>query len=581
MLQHHIHRAVVLQSLLFPSVKSFGPILSHKSTTIPSLGLGLLRSHSHSHSYSRTSKLSLSTINFTNDHALSDDTTDIHFIGRKSTLEKLNQPKSIINEMGLSTQTPSDMFDAMISRLSSGANGGGSSCSTFLPVTDKTEKFAKFHLISLPETVSRHNHHMSPHVITDMLISKVSTKKPGKVKLYVAGVEPGDVAPVAAAIARAFPLYNSKTSSDNDMDDNDDLSIDVCFLTETCDKFSNENMFMLQLASAEAVTKGVRLAAKLGDMTPAELTTDAYADQCKHIAKELGECVTYEEIVGEDLDKLQYGGLYGVGKAAECPPRLVIMTYTPPSSGTSSEACESVALCGKGVVYDTGGLSIKPKTGMCGMKHDMGGSAGVLGGFCAAVELKVPKKVTLLLGIVENAIGPLAVRNDDILKMYSGKTVEINNTDAEGRLVLADCVSHASKNLGKVDLIVDMATLTGAQLVATGKKHAGILANTEQAEKRAYDAGMRSGDLTYPLLYAPDLLKQEFASKVADMKNSVKDRGNAQTSCAGHFIESHIDASYEGDWIHVDMAGPSLKNERATGYGVSLVLAILNAPGFD
>ena len=156
----------------------------------------------------------------------------------------------------------------------------------------------------------------------------------------------------------------------------------------------------------------------------------------------------------------------------------------------------------QGVIYDTGGLSLKPKVGMCGMKHDMGGSAGVLGGFQAAVQLKVNCKITLILAIVENAISPDAVRNDDILTMKSGKTVEINNTDAEGRLILADCVSHASNNLegGPPDVILDMATLTGAQGVTTGKRHAGILAKTREMEERIFNAGMKSGDLVYPML---------------------------------------------------------------------------------
>lgn len=169
--------------------------------------------------------------------------------------------------------------------------------------------------------------------------------------------------------------------------------------------------------------------------------------------------------------------------------------------------------------------------------------------------------------------------------MHSGKTVEINNTDAEGRLVLGDCVSYASKGdetgVGKVDIIVDMATLTGAQGIATGKRHAAILANTEDIERRTFEAGLRSGDFTYPILYSPELLKQEFNSNVADMKNSVKDRANAQTSCAGHFIESHLSEEYDGHWVHVDMAGPAKMNDRGTGFGVGLVLGLLNVPGFD
>lgn len=155
--------------------------------------------------------------------------------------------------------------------------------------------------------------------------------------------------------------------------------------------------------------------------------------------------------------------------------------------------------------------------------------------------------------------------------------------NSEGRLVLGDGVAHATKHIENLDLVIDMATLTGAQSVATGKKHAGIVANKEDLEKRAVEAGLHSGDLVYPLLYAPELLKSEFKSKVADMKNSVKDRSNAQTSCAGHFIESHLNPDFvdgEGGWLHVDMAGPAVNAERGTGYGVGLVLSLLNAPGF-
>lgn len=126
--------------------------------------------------------------------------------------------------------------------------------------------------------------------------------------------------------------------------------------------------------------------------------------------------------------------------------------------------------------------------------------------------------------------------------------MEINNCDAEGRLVLAEGVAHATKHIKDLDLVVDMATLTGAQLVATGKKHAAVLCNKQALEERAVAAGLHSGDLCYPVLYEPQLM-EEFKSEVADMKNSVKDRSNAQTSCAGHFIEAHLDESYQGGWL--------------------------------
>ena len=149
------------------------------------------------------------------------------------------------------------------------------------------------------------------------------------------------------------------------------------------------------------------------------------------------------------------------------------------------------------------------------------------------------------------------------------------------QLLTARSFAHTSPPIhSDLDCVIDMATLTGAQLIATGKKHAGILSNSLDLERQAVDAGLRSGDLVFPLLYAPELLKAEFKSDFADMKNSVKDRSNAQTSCAGHFIEDHLEPDYKGGWLHVDMAGPANKGERGTGYGVGLILSLLGAKGF-
>jgi len=123
-----------------------------------------------------------------------------------------------------------------------------------------------------------------------------------------------------------------------------------------------------------------------------------------------------------------------------------------------------------------------------------------------------------------------------------------------------------------------MATLTGAQLVATGKRHAAIVANTAALEAAAVAAGISSGDLVHPLPYCPEFFRGEFASKVADMRNSVKDRSNAQSSCAANFVAEHLSADFAGDWLHVDMAGPAWINDRGTGYGVALLLALLQQP---
>jgi len=246
---------------------------------------------------------------------------------------------------------------------------------------------------------------------------------------------------------------------------------------------------------------------------------------------------------------------------------------------------------GKGIVYDTGGLSLKTKDGMPGMKADMGGAAACLAAFEAAVQIGVGdgRGVHLILCLAENAIGPGAVRNDDVICGLSGLTVEINNSDAEGRLVLADGVAHATALPPRLpglpadaqpDLIIDMATLTGAQLIATGKRHAGVVANTEAVEARAVAAGLSSGDTVHPLPFVPEFYQPEFKSEVADMRNSVKDRSNAQASCAANFVFEHLHPAYKGGWLHVDMAGPAFIDGRGTGYGVGLALGLLRVDGF-
>jgi len=407
---------------------------------------------------------------------------------------------------------------------------------------------------ALPSSVSRNNHPMSVHSLT-----KLAGSAKGNSRILIL-TDDYPIGALASSVAKAFPLFSRKSSGDTER------KIDVTFCKADGSFVDDDE----QIKAAQSVSTGVQLAARLVDSHPELMTTTKFSEEV-HMLASNNPRVSVQELVGDELK--QYGGLYGVGKAAVCPPRLILLEY-------DGGGDETVALVGKGIVYDTGGLSLKPKAGMCGMKHDMGGAAGLLGGFFSAAELGVNKKVHCILCLAENAIGPTAFRNDDILSMYSGKTVEVNNCDAEGRLVLGDGVAHATQHIEKLDLVVDMATLTGAQLVATGKKHAGILANSEALEKRATSSGMHSGDLCYPLLYAPELLMDEFNSKVADMKNSVKDRSNAQTSCAGHFIESHLDESFEGGWLHVDMAGPGSKDERGTGYGVGLVLSLLDAPGF-
>merc|ERR1712107_568178 len=190
---------------------------------------------------------------------------------------------------------------------------------------------------------------------------------------------------------------------------------------------------------------------------------------------------------------------------------------------------------------------------------------GILGAFKVAVTNGFTDTLHAVLCLAENSVGPEATRPDDVHTMYSGKTVEINNTDAEGRLVLADGVAYAARDL-KCDVILDMATLTGAQGISHGRYHACALSNSASWEAAMVRAGSLSGDLCFPSVYCP-----EFPSAVADMKNSGADRNNGQPSCAGLFIHAHLGFDWSGVWMHVDMAAPAMVGERATGYGVSLL----------
>jgi probable aminopeptidase NPEPL1 len=203
------------------------------------------------------------------------------------------------------------------------------------------------------------------------------------------------------------------------------------------------------------------------------------------------------------------------------------------------------------------------------MKCDMGGAAAVLGAFRILVAARCQHRVSMVLCVAENAIGPTAYKPDDILTRHSGKTVEINNTDAEGRLVLADGVSWAAREL-EADIVLDAATLTGAQMVATGLLHAGVVSNDDALERTMIEAGTACGDLAHALPFAPEFYKQEFRSPVADMRNSVANRSNAQASCAAQFVFWHIeDAGVR--WGHIDLAGPASLKDRGTGFGVALL----------
>jgi probable aminopeptidase NPEPL1 len=406
----------------------------------------------------------------------------------------------------------------------------------------------------LPSSCSRHNTPSRSHSITSLLRRAPSKGK--KLAVIIALSSKDHAFASACAVGRAYSKFSLKSSTETNKKAR---KISVAYLAP--------DGKVAGLKKLAAAADAVRDAGQLVDMPTSVLCTEAFVNEAKKVAESTGAAC--KVISGKTLDKMGFGGLWGVGKAAVKGPALVILSHEPKKTG------EAIAWVGKGIVYDTGGLSIKGKGNMPGMKADMGGAAAVLFAFRAALERGYKGRLYAVLCLAENSVGPDSTRPDDVLHMYSGKTVEVNNTDAEGRLVLADGVAYAVKDL-KADVIVDLATLTGAQMVATGKRHAGIVSNSATMEARTVEAGRSSGDLVHPLPYCPEFFRDEFSSKIADMKNSVKSRANAQSSCAAQFVANHL-GDFKGDWLHVDMAGPAGIGDRGTGYGVALLLDLFGA----
>lgn len=526
---------------------------------------------------------SLSThVTFASSRSLVPDTHTVAIIGTKGNLEENTKVDELIRT--LPAPAPS-VWRSMLSNLS--PTDKGVHASTWLQSTDASSPIKLvLGVLPTPTSCMRHDCEAQPHDITSIIQESglggpMQDCESSHSQLFLSLDTHNHVAPAATAVARSFPTFSAKSG------DIKHSELTTSFLingTEVSEESCKQ---------AQILGDAVRVAASIVDRPADRQNTEEFVLQARQIA-DTHERVSIEVIEGEALRNRGYGGLWGVGKAAHGKgrsPALVVLSLRGEDSWEEGRSTKRVCWVGKGVVYDTGGLSLKPSDAMCGMKMDCGGAGAVLAAFEAACTLDIAPDAELhcVLCLAENSIGSDALRNDDIITSYSGKTIEINNTDAEGRLILADGVAHAVKHLQPTTLI-DVATLTGAQMVATGKRHAGIVCNNEDLEKKAIEAGKESGDLVHPLVYSPSFFRQEFASKVADMKNHVKDRMNASSSCAGHFVEEHMNAAHKSlnhdetaettaetpppQWLHVDIAGPTFANDRATGFGTALLLTL-------
>ncbi|MDQ4500843.1 leucyl aminopeptidase [Sinomonas sp. ASV322] len=311
------------------------------------------------------------------------------------------------------------------------------------------------------------------------------------------------------------------------------------------------------LARAVVVGHAVNTTRSLVNMPPSQLFPASFADAAKDLAKGLPVKITvWDE---KRLEKDGFGGILAVGQGSARPPRLVKMEYVP----SQASKAPSIHLVGKGITFDSGGISIKPAAKMDEMKSDMAGAASALAAVVAAARLGVKAKVTAWLCIAENMPSGSAQRPSDVIVTRGGTSVEVLNTDAEGRLVMADGLAAASEE--GPDAIIDVATLTGAAIIALGMRTAGLMGDTEVtgALKAAADD---EGEAAWAMPL-PDELRAGLDSSVADIAN-VGDRPGGMLT-AGIFLREFVGDRADGSpipWAHIDIAGPSYNTASAYGY---------------
>ena len=325
---------------------------------------------------------------------------------------------------------------------------------------------------------------------------------------------------------------------------------------------------------ARAVTVGEARdwARDLVNTPPNLLYPQSFAEQVKATVAASSGSVKVSVLDDKALAKGGFGGIVGVGQGSANPPRIVTMSYSPRG------ARGSVALVGKGITFDSGGLCIKPAASMATMKSDMAGAAAVAAAVVAAAELELPVAVTGYLCLAENMPGSTAQRPGDVVTMRNTTTVEIIDTDAEGRMVLADGICLAAESTP--DVIVDIATLTGAQMVALGPDVAGFMGNDDAFRTSACEAAARAGEHAWPMPL-PTGLRKGLDSPVADLAHKADRWGGMLT--AGIFLSEFVP---EGTpWAHLDIAGPSFNEKSArginpkggTGYGVATLVSLIEA----
>ncbi|WP_066351753.1 leucyl aminopeptidase [Aliarcobacter skirrowii] len=330
----------------------------------------------------------------------------------------------------------------------------------------------------------------------------------------------------------------------------DDKKQELYFVVEKkCENLSDI------LKESQIIANAVNKARDMVNTAPADFTPKSFVKEAEIIAKEFE--LEYEVLGEKDLEKQKMMSMHSVGRASVHESQLIHLKYRP------KKAKRKIVLVGKGLTYDSGGLSLKPADFMVTMKADKSGAVAVLNTIKVIAELKLNIEVHAIIGAVENMIGGNAYKPDDILRAKNGKTIEVRNTDAEGRLVLADCLCYAQDEIKDFDYIFDFATLTGACVVGLGEYTTGIMGNSEELKQKALEASLNSGEYATKLDFNR-YLKKCIKSEIADVCNISNTRyGGAIT--AGMFLDNFIYEENKNRWVHFDIAGPAFV-EKAWGY---------------
>ena len=324
-----------------------------------------------------------------------------------------------------------------------------------------------------------------------------------------------------------------------------------------------------ELKRAEAIISSVNFVRDLVNGNADEVTSQSLSAFAKGLEQQFPR-VKVTILDKKALEKEEMGLMLAVNRGASRDPALIVLEYQGDPSST-----DWTAIVGKGITFDTGGLNLKPTGSIEEMKCDMAGAAATLGVVQAAAELKLKRNILAALVVAENAIGPNSYKPGDVIRSHAGKTIEINNTDAEGRLVLADAISYLQTHYRPARLI-DMATLTGGIIIALGEDATGLFSNDDHLAKSLYRAGERTHERLWRMPLFPEH-KEMLKSSIADLKNSA---GKKASSCTGAaFLQQFIQ---QIPWAHLDIAGTAFLSEKkgyhttpATGVGVRLLIDFL------